>query len=119
MSYPETTMTCVSNLWVRMMHFVKAGDRNEGHVHNFDHITLLSKGSVEVDVEGNKTVFKAPHMIYITKGKAHFLTALEDGTIASCLHALRTGEREEDVLDPSMIPAGVTNPLHSGLVKPL
>lgn len=118
MSYPETTMTCVSNLWVRMMHFVKAGDRNEGHVHNFDHITLLSKGSVEVDVEGNKTVFKAPHMIYIAKGKAHFLTALEDGTIASCLHALRTGEREEDVLDPSMIPAGVTNPLHSGLVKP-
>jgi quercetin dioxygenase-like cupin family protein len=118
MSYPETTMACVSNLWVRMMHFSKAGDCNEGHVHNFDHITLLSKGSVEVDVEGNKTVFKAPHMIYITKGKTHFLTALEDNTIASCLHALRTGEREEDVLDPSMIPAGVTNPLHSGLVKP-
>lgn len=119
MSYPETTMSCVSNLWVRMMHFVKAGDRNEGHVHNFDHITLLSKGSVEVDVDGNKTVFKAPHMIYIAKGKRHFLTALEDDTVASCLHALRTGEREEDVLDPSMIPAGVDSPLHAGLVKPL
>lgn len=101
------------------MHFVKAGDRNEGHVHNFDHITLLSKGSVEVDVEGQKTTFTAPHMIYIAKGKRHFLTALEDGTIASCLHALRTGEREEDVLDPSMIPAGVDSPLHAGLVKPL
>lgn len=119
MNYPETTMTCVSNLWVRMMHFVKAGDRNEGHVHNFDHITLLSKGSVEVDVDGNKTVFQAPHMIYIAKGKRHFLTALEDDTIASCLHALRTGEREEDVLDPSMVPAGVDNPLQVGLAKPL
>lgn len=119
MSFPQTKMACVSNLWVRMMHFEKAGDRNEGHVHNFDHITLLSKGSVEVDVEGSKTTFNAPHLIYIAAGKRHFLTALEDDTVASCLHALRTGEREEDVLDPSMIPAGVTDPLQAGLAKPL
>jgi quercetin dioxygenase-like cupin family protein len=119
MSYPETKMTCVSNLWVRMMHFVKAGDRNEGHLHNFDHITLLSKGSVEVDVEGNKTVFKAPHIIYIAKGKRHFLTALEDDTVASCLHALRSGEREQDILEPSMIPAGVSDACAAGLAKPL
>ena len=101
------------------MHFIKAGDRDEGHVHNFDHITMLSKGSVEVDVDGNKTAFAAPHMIYIAKGKRHFLTALENDTIASCLHALRTGEREEDILDPSMIPKGVENPLVVGLAKPL
>jgi len=107
MNAPDSHMACVSNLWVRMMHFKKAGDQNEGHEHNFDHITLLSKGSVEVDVEGQKTVFKAPHMIYITAGKRHFLKALEDDTVASCLHALRTGEREEDILDPSMVPAGV------------
>lgn len=119
MSYPETKLVCVSNIWVRMMHFVKVGDRNEGHVHNFDHITLLSKGSVEVDVDGKKTVFNAPHMIYIAKGKRHFLTALEDDTIASCVHALRTGDREEDILDPSMIPAGVSNPLEVGIAKPL
>lgn len=119
MSYPETKMVSVSNLWVRMMHFEKTGDRNEGHVHNFDHITLLSKGSVEVDVEGQKTNFVAPHMIYIAAGKRHFLTALEDDTIASCLHALRTGEREEDILDPSMIPAGIESPLAAGIAKPL
>ena len=101
------------------MHFVSAGDQNEGHVHNFDHVTLLAKGSVEVDVENQKTVFKAPHMIYIIAGKEHYLTALEDDTIAYCVHALRTGEREEDILDPAMIPAGVTNPLAEGITKPL
>lgn len=119
MDAPVTNMACVSNLWLRQMQFVKAGDCNEGHVHNFDHVTLLAKGSVEVDVEGNKTTFTAPHMIYITAGKRHFLTALEDDTVAYCVHALRTGEREEDILDPAMIPAGVDNPLAAGLVKPL
>ena len=119
MSYPETKLACVSNLWVRQMHFLKAGDQNEGHVHNFDHITLLSKGRVAVDVDGVISEFSAPQMIYIAKGKSHFVRALEDDTIACCIHALRTGEREEDVLDPSMIPAGVTNPLAAGLVHQL
>lgn len=119
MDAPVTNLACVSNLWLRQMHFIKAGDANEGHVHNFDHITLLAKGSVEVDVEGNKTTFAAPHMIYITAGKRHFITALEDDTLAYCVHALRTGEREEDILDPAMIPAGVENPLAAGLAKPL
>lgn len=116
MSYPEVKITCVSNLWIRMMHFRKAGDRNEGHEHNYDHTTLLSRGSVEVDVGGQKTVFKAPHLIFIAKGKSHYITALEDDTIASCVHALRTGEREEDILDPSMVPAGVSP---QSLAKPL
>jgi quercetin dioxygenase-like cupin family protein len=119
MSYPETKIACVSNLWVRQMHFVTAGDQNEGHIHNHDHITLLSHGSLEVDVDGHKTTFVAPHMIYIAAGKRHFLKALQDGTVASCIHALRTGEREEDILDPSTIPAGSENPITSGLARPL
>ena len=47
-------------------------------------------------------------MIYIAAGKQHFLTALEPDTVAYCVHALRTGEREEDILDPAMVPAGVS-----------
>jgi hypothetical protein len=58
-------------------------------------------------------------MIYIAKGKRHFLIAKEPDTVAYCVHALRTGEREEDILDPSMIPAGVDNPLLAGLARPL
>ena len=120
MSYPDTKMACVSNLWMRQMHFIKAGDRNDGHTHNFDHITLLAKGSVTVDVDGNLTDFVAPHMIYIAKGKRHYLIAKEDDTLAYCVHALRTGEREEDVLDPAMIPAGVESALAAQLpIEPL
>ena len=118
MNAPITNLACVSNLWLRQMSFLKAGDQIEGHTHNFDHVTLLAKGSVEVDVEGQKSIFKAPQMIYIIAGKSHYLTALEDDTLAYCVHALRSGEREEDILDPSMVPAGV-NPHAAGLTQPL
>lgn len=105
MNNPDTTMAIVSNLWLRQMHFKNAGDRNEGHVHNFDHITLLAKGSVTVDVEGKLTDFAAPHMIYIQAGKAHYLIAKEDDTVAYCVHAIRDAEGE--LMDPGMIPDGI------------
>lgn len=103
---PVNKFTCVSNLWVRQMFFEKAGDANEGHTHDYDHITLLAYGSVKVHVEGNVTEFKAPHMIYITKGKSHFIEALEDNTVAYCVHALRDAETQ-DIIDPDQIPFGV------------
>lgn len=118
MDAPVTNMACVGNLWLRQMHFVKAGDQNEGHEHNFDHVTLLAKGSVEVDVEGNKSTFTAPHMILIIAGKRHFLKALEDDTVAYCVHALRDKDTAE-ILDPAMIPAGVENALSAGLAAAL
>ena len=118
MDAPVTNMACVKNLWLRQIHFVKAGDQNEGHEHNFDHVTLLAKGSVEVDVEGSKSTFAAPHMIYIIAGKRHFIKALEDDTVAYCVHALRDKDTAE-IIDPAMIPAGVENPLAAGLARPL
>jgi len=48
-------------------------------------------------------------MIYIHKDKRHELQALTDDTVAYCIHALRDKDTG-DILDPSMIPAGV-NPL--------
>jgi quercetin dioxygenase-like cupin family protein len=92
-----------------MMHFRKAGDIEIGHAHQFDHLTLLAKGKLKVTVEGQVTEFTAPHMIYIHKDKIHELVAMVDNTVAYCIHALRDKENNE-ILDPSMIPAGV-NPL--------
>jgi quercetin dioxygenase-like cupin family protein len=106
MAYPDTKMSCVKNLWTRQMYFAKAGDANEGHVHNYDHTTLLAYGSVRVHVDGKTTDFKAPQMIYIQAGKSHFIEALEDGTVAYCVHALRNKDTE-DIIDPSQVPFGV------------
>ena len=104
---PEIKIGCVANLYSRMMHFAKAGDIEVGHTHQFDHLTLLAKGKLKVTVEGIATEFTAPHMIYIHKDKVHELEALTDQTVAYCIHALRDKETNE-ILDPSMIPAGVS-----------
>jgi quercetin dioxygenase-like cupin family protein len=118
MRYPKIAMGCVSNLFSRMMHFENAGDTEEGHSHQFDHLTLLASGKLKVTVDGIATEFVAPHMIYIAKNKKHELVALEDNTIAYCIHALRTGKNEDDILDPTMIPKGVNAKTMRGVERP-
>ena len=107
MSQPIVHIGCVANLFSRMMRFEKAGDTEIGHTHQFDHLTLLAKGKLKVTVEGVVSEFTAPHMIYIRKDKVHELEALTDETVAYCIHALRDKDNNE-ILDPSMIPAGVS-----------
>lgn len=108
MAYPTINLGCVANLYSRQMHFQKTGDMEMGHTHPFDHLTLLAAGSLKVTVDGQETIFKAPHMIYIHKDKIHELVALEDNTVAYCIHALRDGDGVGDILDPAMIPDGVS-----------
>jgi quercetin dioxygenase-like cupin family protein len=107
MTRPDTYLGCVANLFSRMMHFKQAGDIEFGHTHQFDHLTLLAKGKLRVTVEGQVSEFTAPHMIYIRADKNHELVALVDDTVAYCIHALRDKENNE-ILDPSMIPQGVS-----------
>jgi quercetin dioxygenase-like cupin family protein len=90
-----------------MMTFRKKGDRFAGHSHLFDHGTLLSSGSLELDVDGVKTVFTAPAIIFVGKDKIHNLVALEDNTVATCIHGLRDSNQSDDIIDPEMIPAGI------------
>jgi len=115
MENPEVKIGCVANLFSRQMHFKKAGDIEHGHTHQFDHLTLLAAGRLQVTVDGRVSMFSAPQMIYIKKDKMHELVALEDNTVAYCIHALRLGDRVEDIVDPSMVPDGVTVP-HDNLL---
>lgn len=107
MSAPIVHIGCVANLYSRMMRFPQIGDTEVGHTHQFDHLTLLAKGKLKVTVEGVSTEFTAPHMIYIRKDKVHELVALAEDTVAYCIHALRDKDNNE-ILDPSMIPDGVS-----------
>lgn len=104
---PHVQIGCVANLFSRMMHFKKVGDTEQGHAHAFDHLTLLASGKLQVTVEGKVSEFTAPHMIYIHKDKQHELVALEDNTVAYCIHALRDGDGVGDIIDPSSVPTGV------------
>lgn len=108
MSFPKIQIGCVANLFSRMMYFEKTGDIEVGHTHQFDHLTLLASGKLRVTVAGQVTEFTAPHMIYIRADQVHELVALADNTVAYCIHALRDGNGVEDILDPSMIPNGVS-----------
>ena len=102
MAHPKIDIGHVANVFIRMMTFEKAGDVEEGHTHDFDHVTLLSKGSLKVISEGKETIFNAPHMIFIHKDKHHELIALEDGTIACCIHGTR--DDSGDIIDAACIP---------------
>lgn len=113
MSYPEVSLSVVNNVWTRQMHFVKSGDHETQHSHQFDHVTLLAKGSMEIVTNGETTIFKAPHMIFIAKEAVHSLTALEDDTLAYCIHPMgaHDGVSEyiqyvDDMIYPAMIPNG-------------
>lgn len=80
----------VGNIWVRQNTMEAIGDNNGGHAHQHDHVTLLVKGSVEVQVgEYPAKTFVAPTFIVIRKGLSHKFTALEDNTIYYCVFALR------------------------------
>ncbi len=57
------------------------------HAHLYDHYTMLAHGSMEVWVEDIlKGTYKAPTAIFIEKDKKHRMIALEDNTVAYCIH---------------------------------
>jgi quercetin dioxygenase-like cupin family protein len=82
------------------MHFKNAGDKEHGHSHPFDHVSLLSNGAAKVTVSGVSKSFYAPQVIFIKKDLEHEIEALEDNTEVTCIHAIRNGERVEDIIDP-------------------
>jgi quercetin dioxygenase-like cupin family protein len=104
---PEVAIGCVSNMFVRQMSFKQAGDTEQGHIHSFDHLTLLSTGRLLVEVPQGTTIYNAPAMIFIHKDVTHKLTALEPNTLAYCIHGLRDLDVSEDIVSPDMVPNGV------------
>jgi len=95
---PGSNLGYFGNVWIKQTVLEKIGDYAPGHKHNFDHVSLITKGKVQVEVEGNIKEFVAPTFVVIRKEYEHVFTALEDDTQFYCIFALRDFEGE--VFDP-------------------
>lgn len=104
MSEPITDTKIVDNVFVKLHYFPNAGDTHLGHSHLFDHITLLSSGSVLMKHDNGEAEYKAPHLIVTPKGINHQFTALEPKTSFCCIHAIREGDGIDDIASPDMTP---------------
>lgn len=104
MSNVVTDLKIVDNVLVKLHHFVNAGDTHQGHVHAFDHITLLASGSVLMKHDKGEQEFKAPHLIVTPKGVKHQFVALEPKTVFCCIHAIRDGSEVDDVASQDITP---------------
>lgn len=80
----------------------KAGSRIEQHTHNYDHLSYLAFGSVEVVVEGQTTVYTGPVGINIRAHKQHTVHALTD-CLWLCIHAIPSELRDAEVIEKALI----------------
>jgi hypothetical protein len=104
---PEIKIIAISNVYCRSMHFKKKGDFEIGHCHTYDHGTLVSTGRLLVEMlrdDGSvisQKEFTGPSFVFISKLCMHRLTALEDNTVAVCIHAMR--DIEGNILSPEFL----------------
>jgi quercetin dioxygenase-like cupin family protein len=84
---------------------LKAGSFAVQHKHTYDHLSILSKGRVEVLFEGELSrEYTAPACINIVKDVNHAVHALED-SVWFCIHA--TSETDVEHIDKVLIKEGV------------
>jgi len=101
---PISEFKIVDNIFVKMYCFQFKGDTHNGHSHTFDHITLLSSGSVKMIHDNGEAEYKAPYLIVTPKGIKHQFIALEPNTAFCCIHAIRDGDGVDDLTSPEISP---------------
>lgn len=73
----------------------------KSHKHKYDHMSILSQGSVVLEVDGAKEVFEAPAVINVGANKTHSVLALEE-VVWFCIHKIE-GEFDIDTVDETLI----------------
>lgn len=92
----ETNIKIADDLFVKSILVRKTGTMIPQHSHKFDHISLISAGSVGVYCEKQHVgEFRSPNHVLIKAGTKHLFITREDNTVVSCIHRIdRTGEIE-------------------------
>jgi quercetin dioxygenase-like cupin family protein len=88
---------------------IPAGNWLVQHVHHFDHLSILARGSVELITEGTTTEIAAPACITLKAGAHHGVRSLTD-VIWYCIHAT-------DCVDENEIDSLLTSPAIANQVK--
>ena len=92
----DVNISLVNDVFIKSIHFTEKGWIARTHAHVYDHQTLLAAGMLRVTVEEEEHVYTAPHIIVVKAGKHHMLEALEDNTLAYCIHAIKGGTCVDD-----------------------
>ena len=62
------------------------------HKHEYDHLSILASGSVEMIVDGVRSVVNAPACLTIEAGKHHGVKSLTE-VVWYCIHAVDGAEK--------------------------
>jgi hypothetical protein len=80
------------------------GEAIQQHTHNYDHLSYLAVGQVEVVVDGeHPTIYTGPTGINIKAGKAHRVTALTSDVVWLCIHAIPSDLRDTEMIEKTLI----------------
>ena len=79
---------------------IPAGSWLVQHIHKHSHLSILASGSIELVVDGEKSVLHAPACLSIAAGKHHGVKSLTD-VVWYCIHA--TDCTDEDEVDEVLI----------------
>jgi quercetin dioxygenase-like cupin family protein len=108
----ESNISIVNDVFIKQMVFRKAGDRVMTHAHVYDHQSLLATGRLKLTMDGAESYWQAPSILVIEAGKYHLMEALEDQTVAYCIHAIKGADYMDDA-EPLVI--GLSNRVLSQL----
>lgn len=81
-------------------HFVPKGYAVAKHIHEYSHLSILAKGTVYLDIDGEQIRYDAPACIEIKAGSSHVIIS-ETDCIWYCIHA--TEEAEADLINTEIV----------------
>lgn len=89
-------MLCADGVAIVQMVLERANDVIPQHAHKYGHHTLIARGRVRVWADGAWIGdFGERQAVFIAAGKKHLIAALEDNSVAYCIHnASREGKVE-------------------------
>jgi mannose-6-phosphate isomerase-like protein (cupin superfamily) len=95
----------IDDIFIKQMLLAEAGDTVEQHAHCYAHTTLVAAGSIRVwrggELMGD---FAAPSRVFIPAKTKHTIMALEDKTLAYCIHNVSRSEGKVEIHEKAELP---------------